>query len=254
MPRKQTLPFPQGKDSSTEWHCEFDEDTHRVLLIAPEYFREYMPQIDRVRRLMEGKGVLRGALLDLFMESEAANDMDYADWRYYRNVTACYAMGCVLLIPSVSSRLENKISGRLFTTMLIGSGLQFLAFDRPELTRRSLIAEIRGSGKPLAADELAVAVEQGKKWATSSKIRISLWAAADRAVKLGNPRLAEARAKAVAAHQAARPSPEVLNLMTTWRQKGKTFRQIALALNDRGIKTPRGRQWCASTVRNQLLK
>jgi hypothetical protein len=42
--------------------------------------------------------------------------------------------------------------------------------------------------------------------------------------------------------------------MTEWRQQGKGLRQIARDLNRLNIRPPRGREWYATSVRNQLLR
>jgi hypothetical protein len=41
--------------------------------------------------------------------------------------------------------------------------------------------------------------------------------------------------------------------MNEWRRQGKTLRAIATDLNRLNIRPARGRQWYASTVRNQLI-
>jgi DNA invertase Pin-like site-specific DNA recombinase len=88
----------------------------------------------------------------------------------------------------------------------------------------------------------------------STRTKAALAEAKRRGVKLGNPRLAEARARAVAAHRARRPAPEVLQLMTEWKAQGKGLRQIARDLNRLHIRPPRGREWYATSVRNQLMR
>jgi proline dehydrogenase len=40
--------------------------------------------------------------------------------------------------------------------------------------------------------------------------------------------------------------------MTGWRQQDWTLRRIAEELNRLSIRSPRGRQWYASSVRNQI--
>jgi hypothetical protein len=44
----------------------------------------------------------------------------------------------------------------------------------------------------------------------------------------------------------------VLKLIADWRGQGKTLRAIADDLNRLQVRTPRGKQWYASSVRNQL--
>ena len=44
----------------------------------------------------------------------------------------------------------------------------------------------------------------------------------------------------------------VYKSMTAWRAQGRALRDIATGLNRLNIRPPRGRQWYASSVRNQL--
>src|SRR4051794_31492145 len=80
-----------------------------------------------------------------------------------------------------------------------------------------------------------------------------LAAAKARGTKLGNPRIAEARAarKNTGAY-AKRTPPEILALIKSLRGQGKTLRTIAEELNRLHIRTPQGFPWHASTVNNQL--
>jgi hypothetical protein len=60
----------------------------------------------------------------------------------------------------------------------------------------------------------------------------------------GSDRVVEAHLK---------PAPEVMKLIADWKDKGRGLREIARELNRLGNRTPRGFQWYASTVKNQLL-
>jgi hypothetical protein len=70
---------------------------------------------------------------------------------------------------------------------------------------------------------------------------------------LGNPKLSRARKSAVASIKALadQHAANVLPVIREIRRAGATsLHQIADALNARGIPTPRGAQWYASSVRN----
>jgi DNA invertase Pin-like site-specific DNA recombinase len=70
---------------------------------------------------------------------------------------------------------------------------------------------------------------------------------------LGNPDIARARVKAVAAikARAEQRAANVLPIIREIKRTGATtLRQIAEALNNRGISSPRGGQWHASSVLN----
>src|SRR5436309_795039 len=72
-----------------------------------------------------------------------------------------------------------------------------------------------------------------------------------RGTKLGNARAVEAAALGRAARIIRKPPPQVLTLIQERRSAGASLREIAQELNQLGIKTPRGCQWYACTVRNQ---
>jgi DNA invertase Pin-like site-specific DNA recombinase len=91
----------------------------------------------------------------------------------------------------------------------------------------------------------------------STRTKAALAAAKARGVKLGGPKLAEARQsaaasiKALADHHAA----NVLPLIREIQRAGATsLHQIADALNARGISTPRSGRWYAKSVSNVLAR
>ena len=95
------------------------------------------------------------------------------------------------------------------------------------------------------------AVAEHEREMISKRTKAALAAAKARGTKLGNPRIEEAR-KAAAAVTRTPAAPEVLKLMQGMKAQGKGLREIARQLNQLNIRTGRGRQWYASTVRMQL--
>jgi DNA invertase Pin-like site-specific DNA recombinase len=93
--------------------------------------------------------------------------------------------------------------------------------------------------------------------AVSRRTTQTIAAAKARGVKLGGPKLAQAR---MAAQTAIRESAEhhaanVVPIIREIQHAGtRTLREIAAALNARGIPTARGGQWHAMTVRNVLAR
>ena len=86
-------------------------------------------------------------------------------------------------------------------------------------------------------------------------ISTRLAAAKGRGVTLGNPRLDQARRSAIKAvrTEADKYAANVLPIIREAQKAGATsLREIAEALNARGIATARGGQWYASSVRNVL--
>jgi hypothetical protein len=75
-------------------------------------------------------------------------------------------------------------------------------------------------------------------------------------VKLGGPKLAEARKAAVERNMANadQRAANVLPIIREIQRSGSSLHQIADALNARGISTPRGGRWYAKSVSNVLAR
>ena len=89
----------------------------------------------------------------------------------------------------------------------------------------------------------------------STRTRQALAAAKARGVALGNPKLHAARKTAVEAvvTEADRFAANVLPVIREAQKAGATsLREIAAALNARGVATARGGQWYAKSVANVL--
>jgi hypothetical protein len=85
----------------------------------------------------------------------------------------------------------------------------------------------------------------------------ALAAAKARGQALGNPRLSEARSIANTAHKAgadAHADTVAPAIREAQAAGAKSLRQIAAALNARGIATARGGKWEAQTVANILKR
>ena len=91
----------------------------------------------------------------------------------------------------------------------------------------------------------------------ATRTRDALSRAKARGVRLGGPKLAQARKAAVEAIEANanRHAANVLPIIREIKRAGaRSLREIADALNVRGITTARGGQWYASSVRNVLAR
>ncbi len=75
-------------------------------------------------------------------------------------------------------------------------------------------------------------------------------------MKLGGPKLAEARKAAVERNvaNADRHAVNVIPIIHEIQRSGASLHQIADALNARGISTPRGGRWYAKSVSNALAR
>ena len=102
---------------------------------------------------------------------------------------------------------------------------------------------------------LFAALAEKERAMISTRTKAALAAAKARGVRLGGPKLAKARKSAVASIKALadQHAANVLPVVREIRRAGATsLHQIADALNARGVSTPRGGKWHASSVRNVL--
>lgn len=90
--------------------------------------------------------------------------------------------------------------------------MDFVAVDMPQATRLTI--------------HILAAVAEHEREMTSQRTKAALAEAKRRGTKLGNPRLAEARAVLRATYDTRRPSTEVQALITSLRAQGKGLRQI----------------------------
>src|SRR6266700_7110173 len=117
------------------------------------------------------------------------------------------------------------------------SGVEFVAVDNPHANKLTI--------------HILAAVAQHEREMISQRTKDALQAAKARGKRLGNPRLAEARGKAIAASTAAADAfaANVLPIIRQIQDSGvQSFRGVARALAARGIKTARGGQWSAAQV------
>ena len=142
--------------------------------------------------------------------------------------------GAVLLIAKLD-RLARNVA---FIANLLESGAEVTAADMPEANR--FVLHIMA----------AVAEQEGR--AISERTKAALAAAKARGVKLGwsSPERASEQREAAKKGAAVNNLPVIEQI----RAGGASLRQIAAELNTRGIKTARGGEWHATTVRNIYSK
>ena len=117
-----------------------------------------------------------------------------------------------------------------------------------------VVAELGADVDPFIL-HLFAALAQKERAMISSRTKAALAAAKARGVTLGSPQLLKARKNAVTTIKALadQHAANVVPIIREIRRAGATsLHQIAEALNARGITTPRGGQWYASSVRNVL--
>lgn len=143
----------------------------------------------------------------------------------------------------VVAKLDRLYRNAYFVAKLMHEGVDFVCVDNPHANKLTI--------------QILAAVAENERDLISERTRVALAAVKKRGVKLGSPTPevgAEAAGLAVAA-QADRFAANVLPLIFDLRRKGlTTYREIADALNARGIQTARGGAWFASTVRNIELR
>jgi DNA invertase Pin-like site-specific DNA recombinase len=119
-----------------------------------------------------------------------------------------------------------------------------------------LVAELGSDVDPFIL-HLFAALAEKERAMIATRTKAALAAAKARGVKLGGPRLAEAREAATASIKALadRPAANVLPIVREIQRAGATsLHQIADALNARGVSTPRGGHWYAKSVSNLLAR
>ena len=119
-----------------------------------------------------------------------------------------------------------------------------------------VVAELGADVDPFIL-HLFAALAEKERTMIGARTKAALAAAKARGVKLGGPKLAQARKMALETIGVAADNhaANVLPLIREIRKAGATtLREIADALNARGVQTARGGQWYATTVSNVLAR
>jgi DNA invertase Pin-like site-specific DNA recombinase len=158
----------------------------------------------------------------------------------------CRVTGAALVI----AKLDRLSRNAAFLLTLRDSGVRFVAADMPDANN-------------LTVGILALIAEHERE-AISNRTREALAAAKRRGIKLGNPNGARPLRRARKGNKAAlaairqRADSHAMRLrpvLEDLRAEGiATLAATAAALNERGITTPRGATWHASSVRNLLAR
>ncbi len=155
----------------------------------------------------------------------------------------CRLHGATLII----AKLDRLSRNARFLLELQESGVDFVAVDMP-------------SANKLTVGIMAL-VAQDEAERISARTKAALAAAKARGVKLGGNRGAELTDAAREASRAMRTgkaearASDLAPLIKELQAQGVTsLREIAKALNDRGIPTARGKEWAPEQVRRVLAK
>lgn len=143
----------------------------------------------------------------------------------------------------VVAKLDRLYRNLHFISKLMHEKIDFIACDNPHATRLTI--------------HILAAVAEHEAELISERTKAALDAVRARGVRLGSPTPelgAEAGGK-VAASEADRFAGNIQPLLADLRRRGvSTYRELADALNARGVPTARGGAWFASTVRNYELR
>lgn len=158
-------------------------------------------------------------------------------------LATCELSGATLVVAKLD-RLSRNLA---FLAKLQESGARFVAADMPEANELTI--------------HIMAAVAQAERKAISTRTKEALAAARARGVRLGGNRgniedLRKGPAKSadVRSRQATERALKVRRQIDAIAGQGTSLRQIAHALNDRGITAPRGGKWHAAQVKAVLQR
>jgi DNA invertase Pin-like site-specific DNA recombinase len=154
-------------------------------------------------------------------------------------LAACKKLKAKLVVAKLD-RLSRNVR---FIATVMDSGVEFIACDNPHATRLTL--------------HILAAVAEHEREMISQRTKAALAAAKARGVRLGGPNLAVATKLGNAGNKAAadRFAQNVAPVIRDIKASGiTTLRAIAVALNARGVPTPRGAQWNATQVMSVLRR
>jgi DNA invertase Pin-like site-specific DNA recombinase len=147
----------------------------------------------------------------------------------------CRAQRATLIIAKLD-RLARNVA---FISSLMEAGVDFIACDNPHATRLTI--------------HVLAAVAEHEREMISQRTKAALAAAKGRGVRLGNPRLEEARLRSLAARGRRQPASDLVSIARGLAAQGLSLREIARRLNRLQLRTPPGKQWHGATVAKLLI-
>lgn len=196
-------------------------------------------QTAAVLRFAEAEGI---EVVAEHVEVETGKGADALDRR--PELAAALAQARKARCPVVVAKLDRLSRDVHFISGLMAHRVPFI------------VAELGADADPFML-HLYAALAEKERALISARTKAALAAKKAQGVKLGNPRAAETIGQAHAAARAAADqfAANVLPIVREIQAAGMTtLRDIAGALNARGIRTARGGAWHSSTVRNVLLR
>jgi DNA invertase Pin-like site-specific DNA recombinase len=193
-----------------------------------------------IARFTEAEGY---TIVDEIVEVETGKGADALDRRPH--LAAALNVAKRAKCPVIVAKLDRLSRDVAFISGLMAQRVPFI------------VAELGADADPFML-HLYAALAEKERSLISQRTRAALAAKKAAGARLGNPtNLSEASILGAVANaaqadrHAANIAPIVREIQATG---GKTLREIADALNTRGIRTARGGSWYASTVRNLLAR
>lgn len=143
----------------------------------------------------------------------------------------------------VVAKLDRLYRNAYFVAKLMHEGIPFVCVDNPHANKLTI--------------HILAAVAENERELISERTKAALARIQARGGVLGSPapKHGAKAAGVVSAAGADRMAENVAPLIADLRRRGlSTYREIAHALNARGVPTARGGEWFASTVRNYELR
>ena len=192
-----------------------------------------------VRRFAQAEGI---DIIAEHVEVETGKGADALERR--PELAAALAQARKAKCPIIAAKLDRISRDVHFISGLMSQRVPFI------------VAELGDDVDPFLL-HLYAALAEKERALISARTKSALAAKKAAGAKLGNPRAAEAAVKAQAAHRAVADgfAANVLPIVRQIQAAGvMTTRDIAVALNVRGVRTARGGQWHTSTVSNLLRR
>lgn len=197
-------------------------------------------QRSAVERFAEAEGF---DLICEFVEVETGKGSDALDRR--PRLAAALATARRERCPVIVAKLDRLSRDVAFISGLMAQRVPFI------------VAELGADADPFMLHLYAALAEKERRL-ISERTRAALGVRKARGARLGNPSNpaeAASRGRAVSIAEADRFAATVLPTMESLRRAGITsYRGIAEALNDRGVRTARGGRWQVSNVRNLIAR
>lgn len=180
-----------------------------------------------------------GNVLAQYVEVESGKKSDRPELA--KALEHCKLTGSTLIVAKLD-RLARNVH---FISSLMESGVEFVACDMPYANKLTV--------------HILAAVAEDERERISQRTKAALAQAKARGVKLGNPNLTPEgrgigtdRGIQSIKEKAAKDAQRVFPTIQALQSKGLSLRGIAAELNAMNVKTPRGKLWTATAVKNAL--